>query len=135
MRFFRFSLRRFLVFTAVVAVALYVLILRPPALAKKFAQDLEGRAQVNFKAVGKKYFGGWPTAGSHLEFELRPRSWRDVLRCRQEFPMRLVGPPDPDNVRLLSVRDFLASPIGVSELDLPLLFVRYGPGESRPGSK
>jgi hypothetical protein len=127
MRFLRFSLRRLFVFTALFAVALYVLIFRPAVVAARFAHDVEVAAVADFESVSKQYFGNMRTDQATLEVQLHPRSWNDVLRCRQLFQMRMVRPGGEDNLWIMSVHDFYATPIGVTNLRGPLALVRRGP--------
>ena len=123
----RFSLRRLLAVTAFVAVMLYVLILRPTAVAKGFALEMKSAAQANFKSVSAQYFGDMPIDKASLEVDMRSRGWRDLLRCRQVFHMRMERPMDKKNQWLISVHDFYATPLGVNSLGGPYLITRRGP--------
>src|SRR5215213_10049863 len=124
MGFIRFSLRRLLLLTALVAVALYALFLRPTAVAKRFAHEMEVAAQTNFESVSEQYFQGMRTDGAILEVQLHPRSWNHVLRCKQLFSINMMRPTDKQNRWLVSVHDFYATPTGVNELRGPLLELR-----------
>jgi hypothetical protein len=135
MRFLRFSLRRLLLFTALVAAALYVLILRPPAVARRFAHELEVAAQGDFESVSRQYFGGMRTDEARLEFELRPRRWRDVLRCRQEFEIRMVRPAGQNDLWLVCRREFAVTPIGAHGRGVPVLIMRQGPSKTAQPSE
>jgi hypothetical protein len=104
-----------------VAVMLYVLILRPTAVAKGFAREMEIAAQTNFESVSKQYFGGMRTDEASLEVALRPRSWADVLRCKQIFHIKMVRPTGKENSWIVSARDFYATPVGVNDLGGPFL--------------
>jgi hypothetical protein len=105
----------------------YVLLLRPTAVAKRFAHEMEVAAQTDFESVSKQHFSGMRTDAASLEVKLRPRSWNDVLRCKQVFHIKMVRPTGKENMWLVSVRDFYASPIGVNELGGPFLEARRGP--------
>ncbi len=122
MRFIRFSLRRLLILTGLVAVLLYVLILRPTAIAKNFAHEMEVAAQTDFKAVSKQYFQGMRTDGASLEITLSPRSVTDVVRGRQQFSINMVRPTGKD--AMVNLHDFYATPIGVNELRGPFVILR-----------
>ena len=119
MSFIRFSLRRLMILTALVAVLLYVLILRPTAVAKNFAHEMEVAATTDFKSLSQQYFQGMRTDGANLEFQLKPRSATDVLRCRQAFSVNMVRPTGKKDIA--SVYDFYATPIGVYELRGPFM--------------
>ena len=101
-----------------------MLIRRPTAVAKKFAQELEVAAQSDFETVSMKYFGGMRTDGAILEVKLSPRSWDDVLLCEQLFSMNMVRPTHMQNEWLVSTQDFYSTPVGVNEIALPRFEVR-----------
>jgi hypothetical protein len=56
MRLVRFSLRRLLVVTGLVAVILYVLCLRPTVIAKQVIQEVQ--TVTDLKPLSEKYFSG-----------------------------------------------------------------------------
>ena len=121
----RFSLRRLMAVTALVALLIYMLLLRPTAVAKRFARDMEIAAQTDFKSVSKQYFDNMRTDKSSLEGRLRPRNWSDVLGCRQIFHIRVERRTDTENQWLVSQRDFYATPIGVNDLGGPFWETRH----------
>ena len=102
MRFLRFSLRRLLIVTGLVAVLLYVLILRPTVIAKQFIQEVQTSNDVN--PILKKYFYGVVRDAEKFEgCNLEPRTWADVFACKQRFTVIMRGtyhlqiePPEPD---------------------------------------
>jgi hypothetical protein len=124
MRFIRFSLRRLLIVTALVAVLLYVLLLRPTAVARNFAHKMEVATQTDFESVSRQHFDGMRTDGAILEVKFYPRSWTHVLGCKQLFSINMTRPTNEQNKWLVSVRDFYATPTGVKELRGPVLELR-----------
>ena len=115
MRIIRFSLRRLLILTGLVAVVLYVLYLRPVALAKQFTHQIE--TSTDLKSVSAQYFNERRTDGASVESTLAKRTWSDVFKCRQRFSVRFKGPANAhDNRIFASCRDFYATTIGVQEM-------------------
>jgi hypothetical protein len=111
---------------ALLAVMLYVLLLRPTAVAKGFAREMKIAAQANFKSISEQYFGGMRPDEASLDADMRRRGWIDVLRCRQVFHIRMERPLGRENQWLISVHDFYATPIGVNDLGGPYLITRIG---------
>jgi hypothetical protein len=118
MRIIRFSLRWLLILTALVAVLLYILLLRPVAMAKQFTQKLETPSTL--ESVIDQYFGK-NIRMVNVEGELQERTWTDIYRCRQRFSIRLKKPkPNTNGKTVLALcRDFYATPIGVQEMPGP----------------
>jgi hypothetical protein len=124
MRWFRFSVRRLLLLTAVVAVLLYCLYLRPPLVAKQYAADLKTVAAANLQSASNEYFDGVPAQdGSTLEISNYARRWRDVWACQQRFTIRLVTPSQP-NQFIVANRDLVATPLGIKDSNKIYLEVR-----------
>ena len=120
----RFSLRRLLAGTALVAVTLYVLLVRPTVVAKKYAHEMRSAAQTNFKSVSVQYFENMRTDKATLQVGLSPRTWGDVLRCKQDFQVALVRPTDKKSQWLISRRYFYATPFGVKDQGGPILVLK-----------
>jgi hypothetical protein len=120
--------------TALVAVMLYVLVLRPPAVARGFAREMSIAATTDLSSVSKRYFQDMRTDSALLEVALSGRSWSDILRCRQRFQMRMMRPSDKKNQWVAAERDFYASPVGVTDLGRPVLVTiqrSTGDGQTR----
>ena len=114
MRIIRFSLQRLLILTALVAVLLYALLLRPVAIAKRFTRQLE--TPTGLESVIAQYFGKKiPMDRVSVESECQKRTWTDIYRCRQRFSIGLKKPkPNTNGKTVLALcRDFYATPIGV----------------------
>jgi hypothetical protein len=110
----RFSVRSLLALVPLVAVTLYVLYLRPIAVAKAFGRDMQVAARSDFDSVSGKYFGGMLTDGASLECVLEARTWADILRCRQSFSVRMKRPmANNNNQHVVTVHVFSATPISV----------------------
>src|SRR6476646_4347403 len=110
MRFIRFSLRRLLILTAFVAVLLYLLILRPTAMAKHFIRT---RTLSDSELLTRRSFGNWFTDEATTEGVLEARSWEDVLKCRQRFTLKIAKQRITDDQFLVAYFDLYATPIGV----------------------
>jgi hypothetical protein len=98
MKFIRFSIRRLLILTGLVAVLLYVLLLRPVAIAKDCIQEVQ--TVTDLKPLSEKYFSGLLRDGETLQgCDLEPRTWADIFACRQRFTIRMEShgrpPVDP----------------------------------------
>jgi hypothetical protein len=89
MRFLRFSLRRLLILTGLVAVMLYGLYLRPTVIAKQVIQEVQ--TVTDLKRISEKYFDGVLFRdGETLQgCDLEPRMWTDIFACRQRFTIRM----------------------------------------------
>jgi hypothetical protein len=125
MRFLRFSLRRLLILTGLVAVMLYVLYLRPTVIAKQVIQEVQ--TVTDLKPLSEKYFSGVLFRdGETLQgCDLEPRTWADIFACRQRFTVRMMGtyhlriePPEPDRTFIIHFRCY-STPfrIKLKELD------------------
>ena len=116
MRLIRFSLRRLLIITALAAVLLYVLYLRPVAIAKQFIHEFE--TSTDLDSVSRQYFRGMNYDKATLESELQKRTWSDVFRCRQNFTITMkrmsLNIPTSKHFVFRS-RDYYATPIGIQE--------------------
>jgi hypothetical protein len=89
MRFLRFSLRWLLIITGLVAVLLYVLILRPTVIAKQVIQEIQ--TVTDLKPLSEKYFSGVLIRGRETlqGCDLEPRTTADIFACRQRFIIRM----------------------------------------------
>jgi hypothetical protein len=121
MRFLRFSLRRLLILTALVAVLLYLLTLRPSAVAKQFIRT---RTLSDSELLTRRSFGNQFTDEARTEGVLEARSWEDVLKCRQRFTLKIVKQRITDDQFLVAYFDFYATPIGVQEKYPSVLMVK-----------
>ena len=114
MRFPRFSIRRLLLLTGLVAVLLYVLFTRPMTLAKSYIYKLQHAAPAEItKSLD---YVSMDTDGAYTEGKLVERSWADVFICRQTFVISLVR-PDSEKPRLEEVENHYctSTPFGVSQ--------------------
>ena len=122
MRFLRFSIRRLLIFTALVAIALYVLFIRPMVIAKAFINEI--KTSTDLESVSKEYFDGMRTDGARIDGELAERTWSDILHFRQDFAITMVraaGPPS--NGQLVCTHQYRAS-FGIKERGRPVFEVQ-----------
>src|SRR4051794_32964296 len=93
MRRMRFSLKRLLVLTALVAACLYGLILLPPAHARRFAENIKDEVQRNRVVASEAYFQGMQISDeSAIEIEYSARNLTDYWMFRQPFKVQLVTP-------------------------------------------
>src|SRR5215813_13544613 len=98
MRFLKFSIRRLLLLTGLVAVLLYFLFIKPATVAKEFIHTVQ---TADTKEISK-YLNNMYGEAAHVEGVLDERSWADVFSFRQEFVI-LVMRPDPES----STREFV----------------------------
>src|SRR4051812_19576028 len=124
MRFLKFSLRRLLILTGLVAVLLYVLYLRPTAVAKQFIHKIE--TSTDLESVSTQYFAKMRTDGASVEGDLQKRTWIDVVECRQRFAIRMKRaiPNTNDKQFVVANQDLYATPVGVQGVRGPYLEVR-----------
>jgi hypothetical protein len=111
---------------AVVAVLIYIFILRPTILAKQFAHELEVAAPTDLQLVSEQYFDGMKADGAKLEVKLDSLRWNDWLRCRQMFEVNFVRPPSikKPNYSIVSIQRYYSTPFGVRHLQGPYLITR-----------
>jgi hypothetical protein len=105
-----------------VAVLLYLLILRPMAVAKQFIHTME--ASTDLGHLTREYFGENIRMDTvSVKGTLQKRTWTDMFSCRQRFNIKLMKPkPNTDGKTVLALRrDFDASPFGVHEMRGPTL--------------
>ena len=114
MRFLRFSIRRLLLLTGLIAVLLYFLLIRPVSVAKGFVYKLEHAAPPEIS----KYLDNMnmDTDGAHVEGILDKRSWADVFTFRQTFTISVVR-PDPESSTREIVENHVcySTPFGVKQ--------------------
>lgn len=112
----RFSIRWLLGAVAVVVMAIYVLVIRPPIVARNFIKQIHLRLQVDSRSLKDQYFGDIDPDGACLEVQVYPRHWNDILTCRQFFTISFVQEDSEKNERsLVPVCDFYATPLGIHE--------------------
>ena len=113
MRFLRFSIRRLLLLTGIVAVVIYVLFIRPVTVAKDFVYTLEHAAPAEIT----KYldYVNSDTDGAYVEGVLNERTWTDVFTCRQTFVIAVVCPTAIPTEELLDKHDCISTPFGVNQ--------------------
>lgn len=115
MRFLRFSIRRLLILTALVAVLLYVLLIRPVAIAKEFAHEIE--TSTDLATLSDKHFGGMDSNGARVDAYLSDRTWANVFKCQQNITITMMHPMPSDRNRLLiSKHHYYSTPLGIHEL-------------------
>ena len=124
MRSFRFSIRRLLILVAVIALVLYVLIVRPPRQARAFAERMRAAASEDPAAASKKWFqGGRTTNETTFEYELLPQDWWQLVTGKQIVEVRLATPTS-STASLVEVRTYTATPTGIRELHGPVMRAR-----------
>jgi hypothetical protein len=93
----RFSLRLLLVVFALLALALYLCVVRPTALAEQFVAAVSDRDYTTAQQLlGDKR--DWSVAGKSLQgrvpkamyVRLLPREWGDVYRCRRRVVLTVA---------------------------------------------
>jgi hypothetical protein len=116
MRFIRISLKRLLLLVALVSVLLYVLVLRPVAIAKQFTHKIE--VNTDLESVSDQYFDGMRLDGTSVGGDLEKRTWTDIFKCRQRFSIRMKGPlPNTNGKRfVIAIHDFYSTPLGVQAI-------------------
>lgn len=124
----RFSLRLAFVVTAVAAIALYMLYVRPTAIAKRFVTAIEQRdletAKSCFHDQNLWVFdrGFRPTASVDLIYaELLPREWADIWACRRRIIFRVAYHEDTDgrHIEWTQDTDVVAHINGLHAVDFP----------------
>lgn len=89
MRYLRFSIRRLLLFVAVVAVLLYFVLLRPNVIAQQFARA----AQADVGGTNLKYFGGMKSnSETAVNLEMSRLSVWQLITCRRYFVLQSKTP-------------------------------------------
>jgi hypothetical protein len=84
---------------------------------------MQAAAKSNLAAVSAEYFADVDTQGATVEAIFEPRSWADILKCRQRFAM-LLQPAPMKGQSLVVVHAFAATPIDVRESREPVLETR-----------
>jgi hypothetical protein len=122
MRLLRFSIRGLLLLTGLVAVLLYVLLIRPVTVAKSFIYTLEHAAPTEItKYLDDVDIG---TDGVHVEDVLNERRWADIFTCRQTFGISVVRPdPELSTAEIIEQHACTSTPFGVNQQE-PYLKVR-----------
>lgn len=101
----RFSIRFLLIFTAFVGISLYVLFVRPTAVAETFVnaannQDFEylircfqtsNRNTIGFDNISRPLSGSGPHTIDRAGAKLLPRSWNDLFGCRRRIVLSISG--------------------------------------------
>jgi hypothetical protein len=97
MRFLRFSIKRLLILVAIVAALLYFLKTRPVTNAEQFIHEVQ--TATDLRPISEKYFGGERVEGGVLidggtlqGCTLEPRTWTDIVTCRQRFTIIKIAP-------------------------------------------
>ena len=122
MRFLRFSIRRLLLLTGLVAVLLYVLFIRPVTIAKSFVYKLEHAAPTEITEYLDNV--SMDTDGAYVEGVFNERSWADGFRCRQTFAISVVRPdPEISTAEMIEMHLCTSTPFGVNQQE-PYLQVR-----------
>ena len=119
----RFSLRLAFLLLTLVAVALYVLYVRPTSIAERFVNAVEQRDYEASRSLlvnnelsvfnhGPKYF----VDVDFLYAEIMPREWSDLLKCRRRLLFRIGDHDYTNGYRVESTSDFdaLATPRGIT---------------------
>ena len=116
MRFLRFSIRRLLLLTGLIAVLLYVLFIRPVTVAKSLVYKLEHAAPTEIS----KYLDNvsMEMDGGHVECGLDERSWEDVFRCRQTFSISVVSPTKRPTIEIVEIHPCYSTPLGVEQPEM-----------------
>jgi hypothetical protein len=122
MRFLRFSIRRLLILTGLVAAVLYLSIVRPVAVAKQYILT---KRQTESELITRKSFGNQFTDEANIEGQLGARTWEDLFKCRQRFTIK-IAQETSDNQMKVAYLDFCATPIGVREVYPSVLMVKDG---------
>lgn len=126
MKIFRFSLRRLMVLVGVAAAVLYVLVVRPPAMARAFARSVENAANGDAAAASERWFQGLRTTSeTKFEYELLPRTWSQVVTGKQVVEVRLVTPEtERTSSFFVELRQYSVNPIAVQALYGPVVEIR-----------
>lgn len=126
MKLLRFSIRRLMIVVGAVAVLLYLLVVRPLAMARAFARNVENAANDDPAAASKKWFQGFRTTNeTKFEYELLERKWGHIVTGRQIVEVRLVTPEkERSNSFFVERRRYLATPMGIQEMDGPVVDIR-----------
>jgi hypothetical protein len=120
MRFLRFSIKRLFLLTTVVAVVLYLFYLRPSVVARQFAQEIDAATQSHVKEIGQEYFDSLNADGRVVEVNLYPRSWSDILMCRQAFSISIAVSAQPEG-KTVCTRLYRSTAFGVEDVGKPVL--------------
>lgn len=120
MRFLRFSIKRLFLLTTVVAVVLYLFYLRPSVVARQFAHEIDASTQSHVKEIGQEYFESLNADGRVVEVNLYPRSWSDILQCRQAFSISIAVSSQPSG-KTVCTRQYKSTAFGVEDLGRPVL--------------
>ena len=124
MRVVRFSIRRLLVLTTLVALVLYFLV-RPSVVARNFAHIIENEAKQNPHQASRDYFGFATTSPVTVATTLHPRTWREVLTGRQRFTLEMITPLENEKgVFLVDSREYCGTHLGIRETTEPTTFTR-----------
>ena len=126
----RFSTRWVFICLTVVSVLLYLLYIRPAAVANRFARAIQDAGRVDLQKVSDRYFAGVNTKDVTIHSLIEPRSWSDVFSCRQRFAMALQ-PASANGTSVVIVHEFSASPLTVNDVRPPFPETR----ELRPAAK
>ena len=120
MRFFGFSIRRLLLLTGLVAVLLYLALIRPVAVAKQFVL---AKRQAAFEHLANHKFADEIDKAS-VEAEMEPRTWKDIAKCQQRFALVVHFERTADNRSWIAYFDNCATPFGVRNSDPDLFAVK-----------
>lgn len=124
MHVIRFSLRRLLVLTTLVALVLYFLV-RPSVVAKNFARRVENEAKQNPHQASREYFGFATTSPVTVTTMLHPRTWREVLTGRQRFTLEMITPlENRTDEFLVDLREYCGTHLGIRETTEPTTYKR-----------
>jgi hypothetical protein len=111
-RFLRFSIRRLLLLTGLIAVLLYLLFIRPVKVANDFVQTVR---TADPKEIGK-YLDNMKGESPHVEYALEERSWADVFSFRQTFAISVVRPvPGKSTIEEVENHPCCGTPFGVAQ--------------------
>ena len=120
MRFLRFSIRRLLILTGLVAVLLYLLFIRPVTVAKEFVHTVQTADPKEMSKCLNNMYG----EAASVECVLDKRSWADVFSFRQAFVIFVMRPdPESSTREEIEGHSCCGTPFGVMQQE-PLLSVR-----------
>lgn len=121
----RFTTKRLFALISIVAVSLYVLYVRPTAVAHSFAREVIAASKTDLSSVSREYFQGMRTDEASLKLIWNDRTWTDILRCRRRFTLEMRRPyARTKNELIVCVREFSASPLNVHHLGGPITIAR-----------
>src|SRR5690349_20539671 len=112
MRFLRFSIRRLLLLTGLIAILLFLLLIRPVTLARQFVLK---QRQSEAERVHSMKLAKLDPNETSIKGEMDARTWKDILQCQQRFTVKVSG-ETYDNRPYVVYFDYCATPFYVKQV-------------------